>query len=119
MSHLIYETEKPLIYKINEYINSNLEKDLSVDSLCREFYLSKSELYKITKPYMPEGIASYVKSLRIRKAAELLGIQGKTIAEAAEKTGFSDINYFRRIFKTEMGISAPKYRQKFNELPRA
>lgn len=59
---------------------------------------------------MPEGIASYIKSRRIRKAAELLGIHGKSVSKAAEQTGFTDINYFRRIFKKEMGISASKYR---------
>lgn len=110
LSQLVYEKEKPLIHKIKEFISSNLNKNLSVDSICRKFYISKSELYKLTKPYMPEGVAVYIKKTRIKKAAELLERCDNPLPKIAEETGFSDVNYFRRVFKKEMGISASEYR---------
>ena len=59
---------------------------------------------------MPEGVAVYVRKIRIKKAAELLERCDNPLPEIAEETGFSDVNYFRRVFKKEMGISASEYR---------
>ena len=66
----------------------------------------------MTKPYMPWGIATFVKEERLKKAAELLKSTGKSSWEIAAETGFSDVNYFLRSFKAEYGISAAKYREK-------
>jgi len=108
---IAYSDETPVAYKIAEYIRKNLSKNLTVNELCREFYLSKSEIYKITRAYMPSGIAAFIKHERIEKAAELLRYKNKSNLEIAEETGFSDVNYFLRCFKAEKGISVSEYKR--------
>ena len=56
------------------------------------------------------GIAAYIKKLRMEKAKELLKQTDLTISQVAAQTGFSDYNYFCRVFKKETGIPAKKYR---------
>ena len=57
------------------------------------------------------GIAEYLKKLRIDKAQQLIRTTELTISEISDRVGFSDYNYFRRVFKSETGISAKEYRQ--------
>ena len=109
---IVYYAEISVTQKIVDYIRENLSEDLSVKSLCEVFHLSKSELYRITKGCMPEGIAAFVKKERIKKAADLLKTTNKPSWEIAAETGFSDVNYFLRIFKAVQGIPAGKYREK-------
>lgn len=114
-SKLAYLSEEGTERKIAEYIKNNLSGDLSVKVLCSRFYLSKTEIYRITKVYMPEGIAAFVKKQRIERAAELLKQTDMTNARISETVGFSDVNYFMKVFKKMKGVSASDYRKKFKK----
>ena len=94
-----------------EYIENNLSSDLSAKTLCEKFFISKTSLYQITKNAMPNGIAKYVRAKRIDKAMDLITNTDKSIEEIAGMVGFTDSDYFRRIFKKESGMSANTYRK--------
>ncbi len=108
---LVYSDERSAAYEIVKYIRENLSGNLSVEAICKKFYLSKSEIYKITKSYMPEGVAAFIKEERIKKACDMLIHTDKTVWKIAEETGFSDVDYFLRVFKREKGMPAAKYRK--------
>ena len=111
-SKLLYPSEDDTGRKIVEYIRANLEEDLCIKALCKKFYLSKTEIYKLLKSYMPEGIADFVKKERIEKAGQLLRQTRMTSVQVAEAVGFADVNYFLRVFKKIKGISAGQYRKR-------
>ena len=109
---LISPSEDDTGRRIAGYIRDNLNEDLSVNMLCKKFFLSKTEIYKLTKAYMPRGIADFVKNERLAKACKLLKQTDMTSAAIADEVGFSDADYFLRVFKKEKGISAGDYRKK-------
>lgn len=94
-----------------DYIDGNLASDLSVQTLCKKFFISKTSLYHLTKKIMPDGVANYVRTRRIEKAGELLSKTKYSVDEIATMVGFADTDYFRRIFKSEMGMPANAYRK--------
>lgn len=100
-----------LFNNIESYISDNLDKDITVESLCREFRISRTRLYESVKPYVNGGIASYVLRKRLLKAKEFLKDTDISITKIAGKVGYSDYNYFLRCFKKSFGISAKKYRE--------
>lgn len=110
VSNLVYPTETLLAQSVMEYITQHLAEDVSVPVLCREFSVSKATLYRATRLYAPDGIASYVRKLRCSKACELLRHSNLTVSDIAEQVGYSDTAYFLRSFKKEKGISAGNYR---------
>ena len=112
-SKLLYPSEDDAGRKIVEYIRYNIGEDLSVKTLCKKFYLSKTEIYKVTKPYMPHGIADFIKMERIEKACSLLLHTDMTSSMIADAVGFADTNYFLRVFKKIKGMSALCYRKKY------
>lgn len=95
--------------QIDSYMRQNLDKDLGSDALCRKFLVSRTKLYQIAAKSFGMGITQYAAHLRIEEAKRLL-LSGTSIADAAEKTGFSDYNYFCKAFKREVGQSPAKFR---------
>ena len=62
-----------LVYESGlDYIDSNLDKDLSSSALCEEFAISRSNLYKLLSPYLIGGIADHILNRRIDRAKHLL-----------------------------------------------
>ena len=51
----------------------------------------------------------YINRLRINQAKELLTNTDMSVFEIAEAVGFSDQNYFGRVFKKQTGTSPKKY----------
>lgn len=96
---------------MNTFLNSHLSEDLSVERITRELGISKSKLYQVCADRLGCGIAEYVRSLRIKHAKELLRTTDFPITKIAEESGFSDYNYFCRVFKKEAGMPARKYRE--------
>lgn len=111
-NHLAYASDQPLAHRIMDEIHSNPAADLSVNALCRRFGISRSMLYQIMAPFMPDGIAEYVKKLRLEKAEKLLRDTDLAVWQIAEMIGFRNYEYFLRCFKKYTGISAGQFRKK-------
>lgn len=114
LEHIVALKKEETLSSIIEYINNNLSADLSAGALCERFSVSKTVLYEMTKPSMPEGIAKYVRAKRMNKAKELIAKTDKSIEEISGLVGFLDSSYFRRVFKQLYGTSANSYRKKYN-----
>ena len=95
---------------INTYILAHLTEDLSVDRLCEHLHLSRRKLYEYSEEFLHCSIAKYIKKMRLQHAQTLLSETNLPISTISEQCGFSDYNYFCRIFKQENGMSARSYR---------
>jgi len=112
---LLKEIIKPsrieLFSSIDEYITTHLEKDITVASLCHEFNISRTRLYALCNQYISGGVASYIKTKRLTKAKELLRTTDMSVTDISQAVGFSDYNYFLKIFKKHFGISTKTMRK--------
>ena len=115
LDRLVYPIETTIAYEITEHIRKNLDKRLTINDLCKKYYLSRTEIYRITKAYMPRGIGAFIREERISKAAMMLLETKKSNWEIAKETCFSDVDYFLRVFKKEKGMSVSDYRKKHNK----
>ena len=95
---------------INTYILNHLTEDLSVDRLCEHLHLSRRKLYEYSEEFLHCSIAKYIKKMRLQHAQTLLTETNLPISIISEQCGFSDYNYFCRIFKQKNGMSARNYR---------
>lgn len=98
------------IYKIHGYINKNLNKDISIDLLCKEFNIRRTALYEMFNKYYGISIAKYIRKRRIEEAANYLKNTNAKINEAAAHMGFTDTNYFSKVFKAETGMTPSEYK---------
>lgn len=109
LKNLMTARRQNFVENLNSYLLSHLDEPLTADQIASDFSISRSKLYSSCEKYLGTGIAQYVKNLRLEKAKELLKNSDLTVSMISEKVGFSDYNYFCRVFKKETGISAKKY----------
>lgn len=111
MAEMIKISDDHIVIRLTNYINENLQGDLSVDHLCDYFCISRRQLYNISNNYYGMGIAKFIRKKRIEKAEQLLKANC-SVAEAANLAGFYDYNYFSKIFKAETGVLPSKVKEK-------
>lgn len=98
-------------YQIEEYLYANLDGDLSIPTICKHFHVSKSKLYNISKKAFGIGFSDYVRKIRVYEGKKALVSTDKSIAQIAEEVGFTDANYFIRVFRQQEGMTPSKYRK--------
>lgn len=103
--------ESNLTARIEEFIHENIDKNLTVEKLCRHFRCSRKEFYGIIKRAYNCTPAEFVKSSRLKFACELLKTTDKSISKIAVLCGIQDYNYFSKVFKKHYGISPREYRK--------
>ena len=83
--------------------------DFSVEELSRELFMSRVALYKKLLALTGKTPIEFIRSIRLKRAAQLLGKSQLTIAEIAYKVGFNNPKYFSRYFKMEFGVLPSAY----------
>jgi AraC-like DNA-binding protein len=111
LKEMIYLEKEQFVRRMNMYIETHLSEEITVSDLCSEFQISRSKLYEVSEQYLGMGIAEYIKRKRMKAAKQYLKNTEKSVSEISEIVGFSDYNYFCRVFKKEVGIPAKKYRK--------
>lgn len=111
LSRKLILKEDTLAHKIDAYITSHIQEELSAAALCKQFSISKSYLYKLSEHSFGMGIAEHIRNIRIHLAKKLLGDTDAPIYEIADQVGICDYNYFTKIFKRETGILPRVYRK--------
>ncbi|MBE6703140.1 MAG: helix-turn-helix domain-containing protein [Ruminococcaceae bacterium] len=111
MKKLIQFKETPLSVLLKQYIEDNLAEALDIKTLCRQFNLSKSSLYLLAHEMFGMGVTDYVKECRIARARELLSETALPVCAVAERVGYTDTNYFTKVFKKATGKPPSKWRK--------
>lgn len=94
-----------------DYIRKNLHQKLSIDSIAKMAYVSKSNFFRMFKDELGTSPNEFILHERISRAKELLKSRN-SIKETAFQTGFSDTNYFTRVFKQLVGVTPKSYQDK-------
>ena len=91
---------------VEEYIDKD---DFSIKVLAREIGMSHSGLYKKIKLISGLSAASFIRFIRLRRAAVLMLTKNVKINEAAFQVGITDPKYFREQFKKLFGMNPSEY----------
>ncbi len=101
--------------KVKEIIEMNLNNsDFTVDGLAALLNMSRSSFFKKLKNLTDQAPNTIIRNVRLNKAAELLWEKHHTVAEVSDMTGFSDVKYFRKLFKKRFGCTPSEYAEKGN-----
>lgn len=99
--------------KIKDYIQNNMAKPISLQSVSKEMGVSQTYLSRLFRKYEDISFNNYLTSLRMEKAKELLKSEDKIfVKDVAEQVGYKDQFYFSRIFHTYTGVRPSEYIEK-------
>ena len=96
------------ISKILSYITENIDGELTIESICNEFNISKTTLWSMIKNATGISTKEYILKKRISLAMDLL-INDMSVTEASNRCGFNSYAHFIRTFTKIVGISPYKY----------
>ncbi len=93
-----------------DYIDANLDGDLTLEALERQLYINRFHLSRVFKQYTGSSIHEYIVYKRISRAKKLLA-EGFNVTEACQLAGFRDYSNFIRVFKKATGVAPGKYKR--------
>lgn len=103
--------DEEFIKKALLLIEKNIDNpDYSNDDLSGDLGMSRSSLYPKFQSITGQTPNHFIRSIRLKKAAQLLQISQYNISEIAWMVGFNDIKYFNKYFKEDFGKTPTQYR---------
>ncbi|UOQ83419.1 helix-turn-helix transcriptional regulator [Gracilibacillus salinarum] len=98
------------IVKVQKYVQTHLDKKLSLTAAAEHLHLNASYFSRMFKQETGEGFIEYVTRLKMEKALELVDHTTKSTEEIAYALGFETKSYFLKLFKKHHGFSPKDYR---------
>ncbi|MGX9844503.1 response regulator transcription factor [Streptococcus iniae] len=97
-----------------EYLHQNYNKAISTEEIARNFGYSESYLYKKIKEELGITLKDYLNHYRVKRAIQLmLSDSDSKVYEIALAVGFSDYNYFGKVFRRYTGLTFTEFRENF------
>ena len=99
------------IQTVCDYIDQNLDGEITRTELARQVYMNPDYLGTIFKEEMHCSITIYIQNKRLARAKELLTRTDYPISKIAEMVGYDNISYFSKLFRQKVGCQPGEYRK--------
>ncbi|SEW56323.1 hybrid sensor histidine kinase/response regulator transcription factor [Chitinophaga arvensicola] len=106
----IQSVDEKFIAAALSYVEENLQNaNLSVAELSKHLCISRVSLYKKMLLLTGKTPVDFIRSIRLKKAAQMLEKSQLSIAEISYEVGFNTPHYFTKSFKAEFGVLPSAY----------
>lgn len=95
---------------IESYIREHYGAGLSMQDVARAMSYSDAYFCKLFKQLFKVNFSAWLNEFRVEKAKEMLTSTRLSVREVSEACGYSDANYFARVFKRITGKTPSEYR---------
>ena len=105
--------DEKLMEKALESVKKNISNpEYSVGDLSLDVGMSKTQLNRKMQAIVNVTPLQFIRSIRLKRAAQLLKATTCSVNEIADLTGFNTIKYFNLHFKEEFGMTPTQFREK-------
>ena len=103
------DDRKKAVDMAKQIIARRYDSELSIERIAKELHYSRNYFGQLFKAETGMSVSEYINQVRVQKAKELLHSGEYRIGQIAEKVGFSDQQYFSRVFKKIVGCMPSEY----------
>ncbi|WP_170311475.1 response regulator transcription factor [Vallitalea okinawensis] len=103
-------TCKELVDQAVKYIDLHYAERISLKNLALQFGINADYFSSIFKKELGQSFTKYLTKQRLTHACRMLKETNTTVEEIARSVGYSDIQYFYRVFKKEYSYTPIEYR---------
>lgn len=100
-----------IIKIVKDYVDKNYRDEISVATISKDLNINYNYLSYCFKNETNENLSSYISKVRVEKAKIYLEDFKIPIADISEMVGFSEHNYFSKIFKKYTSFTPTEYRR--------
>jgi len=102
--------EHAFMSKMLQYIEEHMaDQDFNIPELSVHIGMSQPVLYKKIRAITDLSVNDFIKTIRLKKALQLLEQRTYNISEIAYLVGFNDPKYFSREFRKHYGQTPKEY----------
>ena len=101
----------PLVAEVTAYFWSHLGEEIALETVLRKFSVNKNTLNDAFNKEVNMSCMTYLETLRINHARELLQHDDRSISEISAFIGYPDTNYFTKVFKKHTGMTPSEFRK--------
>ena len=107
---VISELDREFMQKVIIVITENMANDdFSINDLAADMAMSRSVFFKKIKAITQQNPQELIRTIKMKKASDLILEDKYSIAEISYMTGFPNPKYFSTAFKKFYGVSPTKY----------
>jgi signal transduction histidine kinase/ligand-binding sensor domain-containing protein/DNA-binding response OmpR family regulator len=104
--------DEQLMNKVLALIEENISDEYySVEKLCSDAAVSRPQLYRKIKALTDMSINEFIRSIRLKRAANLLEQDDASVANVMYQVGFSNRSYFTKTFKEMFDVNPKEYKR--------
>lgn len=105
------DSSEQVAQRLFEYIHANYNKKISIDDIADKLNYHKSYLNRCVKKQTGQSLYKCLVEYRLEQAMQFLMYTDISVAEVAEKVGFSGPKGFSTAFKNQFGISPSRVKK--------
>jgi AraC-like DNA-binding protein/Tfp pilus assembly protein PilF len=107
--------DQSFLKKVIQMIDENIDNPrFGVEELADKVNMSRTNLHRKIKAITNFPTSELIRTIRLRKAAELLLNQVDTVSQVGLMVGFDDHSYFSKSFRKQFGVSPSEYVKSLN-----
>ena len=107
--------DEKFLNEIIALVENNLTNDLlSRDFLAQSMAMSPSTFYRKIKTLTGHTTNAFIRSIRLKRAGQMMHDSGLNISEIAYQVGYNDLKYFRTCFREQFGMNPSEYVDQVN-----
>lgn len=93
-------------------MENNLDNSsFGIETMVKELHMSQSTLYRKIKSLTGLSLTAFIRSVRLKKSAQLILSSDLNLNEIAYEVGFNDYKYFKTSFKKQFGCVPSRYKE--------
>lgn len=106
-------TNDSTLDKIFDYILANIDYDISQKTISKNFYQTNAAFSKIFLEKTKVHFNDYISLVKLLRGEYLLLNSNLLVYEIGNKIGYTDYNYFAKVFKQKYGLTPTEFRRSF------
>jgi len=103
----------PLVNKAIDHAERHLGAELSLAELADAVATSPRTLIRRFRASLGDTPLGYVQKMRVDRAKRMLATSSLSLERIVERSGYSDISSFRKVFRAHTGLTPADYRSRF------
>ncbi|HBE46935.1 Two component transcriptional regulator, AraC family [uncultured spirochete] len=102
-------SHSPFVVRAIQYIENHYQEPITLESAAEAIGISAGHLTRLMSDELKKGFARTLIDYRLQKAKEMLKKPNVSVRDVSRLCGYSDANYFARLFRRMTGVSPSKY----------
>jgi signal transduction histidine kinase/DNA-binding response OmpR family regulator len=112
----VTSSDEKFLKKAMQVVENHIsDSSFNVMVFVKEMGMSRSVMYRKLEAVTGQSVNEFIRSIRLKRAAQLLALNEFTISEITYEVGFNDPQYFSKCFSKQFGKTPSAYASDFKK----